>query len=100
MGGEYFLVLPSSVAAEEGVAAGTYFLGGENFFVSSLKINNYNGFKTTSTELVKIDPKYLPDGMGGSGLPEVSADDDGKFLRVVGGTWTAVSMPNAEDGEF
>lgn len=31
-------------------------------------------------------------GGGGSALPEVSATDNGKFLRVVDGAWAAVAI--------
>ena len=31
---------------------------------------------------------------------EVSEVDNGKFLRVVNGTWTAVSIPYAEEASF
>lgn len=55
-----------------------------------------------SSKFIKIDPKYLPDNIGGGGssLPEVTTADNGSFLRVVNGVWTAVVLPNAEDGEF
>lgn len=33
-------------------------------------------------------------------LPAVTADDDGKFLRVRGGVWTAESLGYAEEEEF
>lgn len=36
----------------------------------------------------------------GNGMPEVSGADDGKFLRVVNGTWAAVAIPNAEGVGF
>ena len=32
--------------------------------------------------------------------PTVSTSDDGKFLRVVNGVWTAVIVPNAEEASF
>ena len=35
-----------------------------------------------------------------SSLPEVTYADDGKILRVVGGMWMAVYLPNAESDEF
>lgn len=47
-----------------------------------------------------IDPKYLPNNIGGGGLPEITAEDEGKFLRVVNGVWCAVSIPNAEGASF
>ena len=35
-----------------------------------------------------------------SSLPTVSNFDNGKFLRVVNGIWTASSIPNAEEATF
>lgn len=32
--------------------------------------------------------------------PTVTTDDNGKFLRVVDGTWTATTVPNAEEVSF
>lgn len=37
---------------------------------------------------------------GGSALPTVSAEDDGKILMVKNGEWTAVTLPNAEGASF
>lgn len=34
------------------------------------------------------------------GTPTVTTDDNGKFLRVVDGTWTATTVPNAEEASF
>lgn len=45
-----------------------------------------------------IDKKYLPDDIGG--MPEVTEADNGKFLRVVDGAWSAVAVPNAEGVGF
>lgn len=36
----------------------------------------------------------------GATLPTVAASDNGKFLRVVNGVWTAVSVESAEDASF
>lgn len=44
-----------------------------------------------------IDKKYLPDDIG---MPEVTEADNGKFLRVVDGAWSAVAVPNAEGVGF
>ena len=35
-----------------------------------------------------------------SSLPAVTTADNGKFLRVVNGTWVAESIPNANGGSF
>ncbi len=42
----------------------------------------------------KIDPIYLPESAGGSSLPEVTADDNDKVLKVVDGVWTASGETN------
>ena len=33
-------------------------------------------------------------------VPTVTASDNGKFLRVVNGAWTAVAIPDANGGSF
>ena len=33
-------------------------------------------------------------------VPAVTDEDNGAILRVVDGTWTAVQIPNIEEGEF
>lgn len=35
-----------------------------------------------------------------SGLPSVTASDNGKFLRVVNGAWVADTVPNANGVSF
>lgn len=75
-----------------------YYYPASGAYTKRLTINGYNGFKTKT--LKKIDSKYLPAGGGGSGLPEVSTKDNGKFLRVVKGEWAVVALDNAEDGAF
>ena len=53
------------------------------------------------TIVTKLDPKYLPDDIGGTTLPEVTTSDAGKFLRVgADGTWVAEAIPNAEEASF
>lgn len=50
---------------------------GTEYYLSQLTIPNYN---FTKTEVHKIDPKYLPEGIGG--LPPVTEADIGKVLTV------------------
>lgn len=42
----------------------------------------------------------LTGGAGGSGLPAVTTDNNGQFLRVVDGVWAAATVPNAEEASF
>lgn len=53
---------------------------------------------TQQDELIeKLDPVYLPDEVK---LPEITDDDDGKFLQVVGGSAAWVSLQSAEEATF
>ena len=76
--------------------------------ISSLVINEvpsleiFNSMK--SQGLVNEDELYLVNEGGGSssgsGLPIVTSLDNGKFLRVVNGSWTAVAVSSAEGSNF
>ena len=55
-----------------------------------MKANN----KTNEDEL------YLTPDNTGSALPVVSTSDNGKFLQVVNGAWSAVSIPSGEGVNF
>lgn len=41
-----------------------------------------------------------PQGPAGIGLPAVTAEDNGKFARVVDGAWAADAVPTAEEARF
>lgn len=41
-----------------------------------------------------------PQGPAGIGLPAVTAEDNGKFARVVNGAWAADAVPTAEEASF
>ena len=56
--------------------------------------------ETDKAEMVADVIAAIPGGGGGSGLPEVTAADNGKFLRVVGGAWAAAIVPNGEEMKF
>ena len=48
--------------------------------------------ETDKAEMVADVIAAIPGGGGGSGLPEVTAADNGKFLRVVEGAWAAEAI--------
>ena len=56
--------------------------------------------ETDKAEMVADVIAAIPGGGGGSGLPQVTAADNGKFLRVVGGVWAAAVVPNGEEMKF
>ena len=56
--------------------------------------------ETDKAEMVADVIAAIPGGGGGSGLPEVTAADNGKFLRVVEGAWAAAVVPNGEEMKF
>lgn len=67
-----------------------------------------SGGTMTGSLILKSDPtadkeaatkKYVDDKTGVL-LPTVSSSDNGKFLRVVDGTWSASSISNAEEASF
>jgi hypothetical protein len=85
-------VIGRAIANLLGLTAGIYFANYNGTYISSLTINNYT-FVETETKIKTIDPKYLPEGIGGSsGLPEVSAEDEGKTVKVVDGEWSVEQM--------
>lgn len=43
----------------------------------------------------KIDEIYLPESTGGSGLPEVTTDDNDKIIQVVDGAYQVVTLENS-----
>lgn len=58
--------------------------------------------ETDKAEMVADVIAAIPGGGGGggSGLPQVTAADNGKFLRVVEGAWAAAVVPNGEEMKF
>lgn len=110
------LVFPGAVALGNASAFG---LSGNNEpFIIATPVNSFTcyvaltdtepgGSHTVSvvqehTVVDKIDPKYLPDNIGGgSALPEVTTSDAGKFLRVGSdGEWIVEAIQNAEEVSF
>lgn len=51
-------------------------------------------------EAYEIVDAYAREQISVKGMPTVTADDNGKILRVIDGTWQAVSVPSAEEAIF
>ena len=79
---------------------------GTVMFLSLLSVNDTGSSDSSATfertikvnepDRCKIKEEYLP-----TMLPDVSASDVGKFLRVsADGTWVAEAIPNAEEASF
>lgn len=64
--GEPVVIIGDVVANLFGLTAGIYFLNNGTEYVSSFTINNYT-FVEKETRIKTIDPKYLPEGIGGGG---------------------------------
>jgi hypothetical protein len=93
----YFLT-----AVVEGIPAGTYlyFAGSDTYSVclSSLTVNGFSFNGDDGKEAYKLRLECLPDNLGnlGSGLPDVTANDNGKTMSVVNGAWE-VKQPSYND---
>ena len=99
--------VPSVTASDNGKVATVV-----NGVWSARRPTSYTSFRGASasaaggTGLVPSPEKgqqnrYLKgDGTWADVLPQVAASDNGKFLRVVSGAWTAVEIANANGGSF
>lgn len=52
------------------------------------------------TAFNKDQKKSLDNEYGGSELPEVTSDDDGKVLTVVNGSWAKATIDDGTDAEY
>lgn len=77
--------------------------------MAKMKTLTINGiqFQVVDDESVHHTPQELSEEQQeqareniGAGLPVVTADDNGKFLRVADGAWAAVTISNAEEVSF
>ena len=69
----------------------------KNGDVVNLAVSLPNNSEDMSTATWSLTTRNAPADVG---VPTVTADDNGKFLRVVNGAWAASSLENAEGGSF
>ena len=62
---------------------------------------NFTGVEATEVDLVDVDlVSITPDLIGAMPVISVTTADNGKFMRVVNGIWTAATIANANGVEF
>lgn len=103
--GCYYLAEPALVVVQDneitvdGISAtapstGIYFMNTDGMYVTNL---TYSSVKTIDDDCISDNIARVED------IPEIpacSTADNGKFLRVVDGVATWVTVPSAEDGEY
>lgn len=107
-------------AVEAAIPTKTSQLDNDSGFITSSQapVQSVNN-KTGTVSLTAADVSAIPSTLTGTAgqvltktadgqewkdaakeLPAVTASDNGKFLRVVSGAWSAASIPNANGGSF
>ena len=105
-------------AVEAAIPTKTSQLDNDSGFITSAPVTSVNT-KTGAVTLSASDVSAIPSTLTGTvgqvltktadgqewkdaakELPTVTASDNGKFLRVVSGAWTAVEIANANGGSF
>ena len=103
---------------EAAIPTKTSQLDNDSGFITSAPVTSVNT-KTGAVTLSAADVSAIPSTLTGTAgqvltktadgqewkdaakeLPAVTASDNGKFLRVVNGTWAAVEIANANGGSF
>lgn len=72
---------------------------GEPFvmFIDTAGVLHVRTNETIESHSIKL---YHKEAVAATRVPKVTSDDEGKFLQVVGGVWTVVSLSIAEEGSF
>ena len=105
-------------AVEAAIPIKTSQLDNDSGFITSAPVTSVNA-KTGAVTLSASDVSAIPSTLTGTAgqvltktadgqewkdaakeLPAVAASDNGKFLRVVSGAWSAVEIANANGGSF
>ena len=103
---------------EAAIPTKTSQLDNDSGFITSAPVTSVNT-KTGAVTLSATDVSAIPSTLTGTAgqvltktadgqewkdaakeLPAVTASDNGKFLRVVNGSWAAVEIANANGGSF
>lgn len=71
-------------------------IGTINTNISNLETNLQDQIDGINTDIDKLRADFVKAG----NLPTVTTANNGQFLRVVDGVWTAVTIPQAEGGSF
>lgn len=107
--GELVITFTDDTTLNVGVVKGADGANGENGVSPTISITEIEGgHRVTVTDangeqaFDVMDGEKGADGTSGTGssLPAVTTDDNGKFLRVVDGVWSAVSVDSAEGVSF
>lgn len=110
-------VIKSALDGKLSLSGGTLTgnLTGKYITGSWLKTTDASELSTTPTKIPVLDSEGwiyyrtlehlkndlgVGSGSGGSTLPAVTTSDNGKFLQVVNGEWSAVSIPSGEGVNF
>ena len=105
-------------AVEAAIPTKTSQLDNDSGFITSAPVTSVNA-KTGAVTLSAADVSAIPSTLTGTAgqvltktadgqewkdaakeLPAVTDSDNGKFLRVVNGSWAAVEIANANGGSF
>ena len=105
-------------AVEAAIPTKTSQLDNDSGFITSAPVTSVNA-KTGAVTLSATDVSAIPSTLTGTAgqvltktadgqewkdatkeLPAVTTADNGKFLRVVNGTWAAAEIANANGGSF
>ena len=105
-------------AVDAAIPTKTSQLDNDSGFITSAPVTSVNG-KTGDVTISAADVSAIPSTLTGTvgqvltktadgqkwkdaakELPAVTDSDNGKFLRVVNGTWAAVQIANANGGSF
>ena len=66
----------------------------------NVSVRSGGGIQSAQIDEAVGDVRENKDAWGEKELPAVTTSDNGKFLRVVNGAWSAETIPSANGGSF